>query len=96
LSFHEFLAKVQSCASTAPYSTDLSPCDFFLFPKLKLKVKGYNFQRVDSVQKAVTDSIETLAEADFQSCYDAWKNCCAKRVVSEGCYFERDNVDLDK
>jgi transposase len=23
-----------------PYSPDLAPCDFFLFPKLKMKLKG--------------------------------------------------------
>jgi len=23
-----------------PYSLDLTPCDFFLFPKMKMKLKG--------------------------------------------------------
>jgi hypothetical protein len=65
-----------------------------LFPKLKWKVKGYRLQTLDSVQKAVTDAIKALAEADFQSCYEAWKIRWAKYVTSEGCYFEGDNVDL--
>jgi len=27
-----------------PYSPDLAPSDFFLFPKLKMKLKGWRFQ----------------------------------------------------
>jgi hypothetical protein len=50
-----------------------APYDFYLFPKLKSRVKGCHFQILDSVQKAVTIVIKTLAEADFQSCYEAWK-----------------------
>jgi hypothetical protein len=56
-----------------PCSPDLSPCDFYLFAKLNLRVKGYHFQTFASVQKAVTDAIKTLTEADFQSCYQARK-----------------------
>jgi hypothetical protein len=59
-------------------------------------VMGYHFQALDSVQKAVTDAIKILTEADFQSCYEAWKIRWSKRVASEGYYFEGDNVDLDE
>jgi hypothetical protein len=44
-----------------------------MFPKLKSRVKGHHFQTLDGVQNAVTDAIDTLTEADFQSCYEAWK-----------------------
>jgi hypothetical protein len=27
-----------------PYSPDLAPCDFFLFPRLKSTLKGNNFK----------------------------------------------------
>jgi hypothetical protein len=34
-----------------PYSPDLAPCDFSLFPKLKMKLKGRRPQAVlDSIQ----------------------------------------------
>jgi hypothetical protein len=80
----------------AAYSPDLSPCDFYLFPKLKSRVKGHHFQTLDSVQKAFTDAINTIREADCQSCSEAWIIRWAKCVVSEGCYFEGDIVDLDE
>jgi hypothetical protein len=35
-SSQEFLARKQVCKlNHSPYSPDLSPCDYFLFPKLK-------------------------------------------------------------
>ena len=37
----QFLARNQVCVlNHLPYSPDLAPCDFYLFSKLKLKVKG--------------------------------------------------------
>jgi hypothetical protein len=44
-----------------PYSPDLAPCDFALFPKLKKKLKGWRFENVSDIQKesqAVLDSIK--------------------------------------
>jgi hypothetical protein len=32
------------------YSPDLAPCDFFLFPKIKLKLKGCRFDPTDEIQ----------------------------------------------
>jgi hypothetical protein len=97
LSVHEFLVK--KCIPMllrAPYSPGLSPYDFYLFPKLKSRVRGHHLQTLDSIQKVVTDTIKTITEADFQSCHEAWKICWAKCVASKGCYFEGDSVDLDE
>jgi hypothetical protein len=33
-----------------PYSPDLTPCDFFLFPKMKLKLKGHQFDTIEEIQ----------------------------------------------
>jgi hypothetical protein len=84
LSVCKFLAK--KCISVLPqasYSPALSPYGFYLFPKLKSRVKGSHFQTLDSVQKAVTDAVKTLKEADFQSCQEAWKILWAKCVATE-------------
>jgi hypothetical protein len=80
----------------APYPPALSLCDFYLFPDLNPRVKGYHFETLDSVQKAVTDAIKTLTAAHFPSCYGAWKIRWAKRVALEGSYSEGDIVDLDE
>jgi hypothetical protein len=43
-----------------PYSPDLSPCDFFLFPKLKFHLKGGHFGTVENIQKVMTDQMRAL------------------------------------
>ena len=40
-----------------PPSPDLSPCDFFLFPKLKNVLKGRYFRTLENIQKYVTDML---------------------------------------
>jgi hypothetical protein len=48
---HQFLAKNKiAVIPHPPYSPDLAPCDFFLFPKLKLKLKGRRFDTIDEIQ----------------------------------------------
>jgi hypothetical protein len=39
------------------YSPTLSPPDYFLFPKLKMKLKGLHVADVAEIQEAVTDEI---------------------------------------
>jgi hypothetical protein len=33
-----------------PYSPDLTPCDFFPFPKIKLKLKGRRFDTIEEIE----------------------------------------------
>ena len=33
-----------------PYSPDLAPCDFFLFPKMKLQLNGHRFDGLEDIQ----------------------------------------------
>jgi hypothetical protein len=37
----------------SPHSPDLSPPDYFLFPKLKINLKGLHFGDVAEIQEAV-------------------------------------------
>ena len=43
-----------------PYSPDLSPPNNFLFPKLKMKLKGLHFADVAEIQEAVTDVLRKV------------------------------------
>lgn len=50
LLIRQFLAKNQTPVfPQPPYSPDLAPCDFFLFPKLKSMLKGRRFQTIDDI-----------------------------------------------
>ena len=75
-----------------PYSPDLAPCDFFLFPKLKGVIKGTRFPHVEVIKRAVTTELGRIPEEAFRGCIEAWKNRMGKCVRLEGNYFEGDNL----
>ena len=53
LGIREFLAKHNiAVLEQPPYSPDLAPCDFFLFPKLKKVIKGTRFQDSEAIKTA--------------------------------------------
>ncbi|KAE9521254.1 hypothetical protein AGLY_018346 [Aphis glycines] len=56
-----------------PYSPDLAPCDFWLFPKLKSALKDTHFESVEAVKTKATEVLKTLQEKDFQHCFNQWK-----------------------
>ena len=93
LSIREFLVKKNiPILPHPPYSPDLAPCDFYLFSKLKSKLKGHHFGTTENIQKVVTNKLHTLTENDFQYCYDQWKKRWNHCVTSQGSYFEGDNL----
>ena len=68
-----------------PYSPDLSPCDFCLFPKLR----GCRYERIEEMKEAVMKVIDTLTQEDLHGAFRKlleWYKCIAAR----GDYFEED------
>jgi len=57
--------------SHPPYSPDLAPSDFHLFPHLKRDLKGTHFTSDDEVEQAVTSWIK-------QRTPETWKRCIVK------------------
>ena len=92
LSTRQLLANKQvTVLDHPPYSPDLAPCDFWLFPKLKSVVKGLHFASVDEIKDRVTRELRCLAEEDFAGCFQAWQRRMIKCINSGGNYFEGDN-----
>ncbi len=48
-----------------PYSQDLAPCDFWLFPKLR----GCRYETIEEMKEAVTKVIDTLTQEDFYGAF---------------------------
>jgi len=71
-----------------PYSPDLAPADYILFPKVKSHLKGHLFDSISDIQKAVTGTLNTIAKDDFykgnQKLYDRANLC----VQLQGIYVE--------
>ena len=88
-----YLAKHQtSVVPHPPYSPDLAPADFLLFPKFKTTLKGRLFQTTEEIQDNVIRELRTIIESAFQEAFQQrkkhWKRCIASR---EG-YFEGDST----
>ena len=73
-----------------PYSSDLAPCDFWLFSKLKEKLRGCRYETIEDMKEAVTKIIDTLTQEDFhgtfQKLFERYNTC----ISAGGDYFERD------
>jgi hypothetical protein len=54
------------CHPHPPYSPDLASCDFFIFAKMKLKLKGRRFDTIEEIQSQSRRVFDTLTEKDFQ------------------------------
>jgi histone-lysine N-methyltransferase SETMAR len=92
-----FLAKNNTIIMPQPpYSPDLAPCDFFLFPKLKRPMKGRRFATIEEIKAASLEELRAIPKSAFQKCFDDWKKRWHKCIVSEGDYFEGDNIILDE
>ena len=72
-----------SSASHRPY---LTPCDFWLFPKLR----GCRYETIGEMKKAMTKVIDTLTQNDihwtFQKLLERYNKC----ITTGGDYFEGD------
>ncbi|KAJ8962268.1 hypothetical protein NQ318_018246 [Aromia moschata] len=71
-----------------PYSPDVAPPGFFLFPRLKTPMKGQHFGSVKNIQKAYTDALKAIPENDYRAAFDAWKTRWNRCVDAEGMYFD--------
>ena len=54
----------------APYSPDLAWCDFYLFMKVKSKLKGTRFESMKAVKQKAVDLLKALTKKDFQHYFD--------------------------
>ena len=65
-----------------PYSRDLAPCDFSLFPKLT----GCRYETIEEIKEAVTKVIDTLTQEDFHEAFEKllerYNKCIAAGGVS--------------
>ncbi|UYV70543.1 RGS7 [Cordylochernes scorpioides] len=89
----DFLAKNNTLMMPQPpYSPDLPPCDFFLFPKLKRPMKGRRYATLDEIKTASKEELRKNQKNDFLKCFEDWKNRWHKCIISHGDYFEGDKI----
>ena len=68
-----------------PYSPDLAPANFFLFPKVKNDLAG---KTQDTFRSSWEGAIKKLSKDDFTTAFKKWIDCCKKCGRLEGNYVE--------
>ena len=69
-----------------PYSAELAPCDFWLFPKLR----GCRYETIEEMKEAVTKVIDTLTREDFPGAFQKFLERHNKCIAAGGDCFEWD------
>ena len=69
-----------------PYSPDLAPCDFWIFPKLR----GCRYETIEEMKEAVTKVIDTLTQEDFHGAFQKFLERYNKCIAAGGDSFAGD------
>ena len=77
----------QKCCNPL-YSPDLSLTDYFLFPKLKMKLKGLHFAYVAEFQEAITDELKKAQKEEFSAAFQKLYDCAKTCIYANVSYFE--------
>jgi transposase len=76
-----------------PYSPDLAPIDFFLFPKIKVILKGRHF---GDIRSNMTAALKAIPQNQFQNCFEVWTRRWHRCIASQGEYFEANHSDIQQ
>ncbi|XP_071558193.1 histone-lysine N-methyltransferase SETMAR-like [Temnothorax nylanderi] len=74
-----------------PYSPDLDPNDFWLFPKLKSAIKGKRYNNIHDMEQALTVALETISKEQYKDCFENFSNRLQFCSDGEGIYLKECN-----
>lgn len=72
----------------APYSTDLLPCNFFLFVQMKRDMKGHRFNDVEEVEIKTRRKLVAIQIEELEQCFQKWNCQLDKCIKLNGEYIE--------
>ncbi|KYN22666.1 hypothetical protein ALC57_04927 [Trachymyrmex cornetzi] len=62
----------------------------------KRPMKGRRFATIEEIKATSLEELKAIPKSAFQKCFDDWKKRWHKCIVSEGDYFEGDNISLNE
>ena len=71
-----------------PYSPDLAPCDFFLFPKIKKMLAGKKYNKIEHLSRAVQAVVNSISQEEYYKSFESWQRRLQRCIDVEGDYFE--------
>lgn len=78
-----------------PYSPDLAPCDFRLFPQLKAQLRGQHFESVSDLKNCTMRVVKSFDSDWYTATFDQWVKRHRKCVETGGDYVEKVNRRLN-
>ena len=71
-----------------PYSPDQSPCDFWLFLRLKEMLAWHRFESCCGIGSAVYQCLQHIPKEDYRVALQKWVDRCKMCVEADRAYFE--------
>ena len=102
MTMHSLTPWITSCGfwlnlTLLPYSPNLAPCDF-LFPSLKTKLQGFQFETSEAVLKKSEAILKDLTKNGLHHVFEEWQQRCKKCIQLVVEYFEKyhGNIELEQ
>ncbi|KAI6652958.1 Transposase [Oopsacas minuta] len=71
-----------------PFSPDLAPCDFWLFPKLKIYPQGNDFNTLRALGAGLYHYFKSIPGEEYRNLFYKWVERLKLCVSAGGDYFE--------
>ncbi|CAH2085445.1 unnamed protein product [Euphydryas editha] len=77
-----------------PYLPSMAPCDFL---KITSTLKGRRFTGKGDIKIASLEELKAMPNSEFEKFCKDWKKlwCVYKCIISNGDYFEGENINVD-
>ena len=73
----------------APYSPDLAPMDFKVFPTVKAELRGRRFETTDELKYAARSIVAKISKQWYRDVYEEWIRRYQRCISCKGEYFEK-------
>ena len=73
----------------SPYSPDLAPMDFDIFPRLKKELRGIRHESRRELELHVQEVVRNFNKQLYRSVYDKWVHRHQRCIDCKGEYFEK-------
>ncbi|KOC58991.1 hypothetical protein WH47_07712 [Habropoda laboriosa] len=74
----------------------MAPCDFFLFPRLKLPLRGKHFETIEAIKENSQKELKAIPKSAYKKCFEDWKTRWHMCIACDGDYFEGNKINIDE
>jgi hypothetical protein len=86
--FGVFEKRKSNCFASTPFSQDLAPCDFFMFPKLTSFLAGRKYKSRQALDMLFISTLLLCPKSAYRDAFKKWIHRLKLCFSSHGEYFE--------